>query len=1528
MAYFRLPRDVQELLEEFEFHGKSYGNPIQSRHNLVLDDIAIDCFQQQTYMKGIPQMVEGATIDMIKSNFFPMGPDEPLGANRDTVWMQQFHTDMPTTGKVLLFNVRDGMEITHQQQIQWVCDAETIVLPLEDRGMNQLRIFETFAGGYGGWASAFRFLKTHFHIPCQLVGIEEDFLMAQQYCMNHGATMVDGHFELDRKLFATNGQDFLIHGDIRSRRWWQSIAHWAPHVMTISSPCPPWTGASHSQGLKSPLGMLLAETFALLRVFRPQVVAIEQVHAFATHDDKRFCIAILKSAGYTITFSQIVDSAGFGASTRLRWLCIAIRKNAASITIRPFQMWPSNQNKTPNELGALMHCFNTDRRLVIDHDTWTRAMDKNLLPPHDRVKHANSSPEQVMKSRCYNEFVQHPTFMAQYGQQHQLGYYYLREKGLLAHFLQTEGMTPRHLHPLEIAMMHISWDRIWVPQDLAISWKMIGNCITLPHAILIGANVVIMFDDLKETPSVEQVFTALLQHRLKASNVFGVPHVLGTFYFDAQYLDRVTLNQQIDSLVALRSEHEHSLPKNHAWSPNKGLFELQQLTQQHDLPTFPESAITEADLSPDVSQTQNFVPMMKAKIQAEGKQGEVWISGGITTEQIAETFAQKLAIQSVDDSTSPYQFILTKDTELRTHERTETEEVLVLILNRQMNIVAFKPKDPIREQFQALGIDDSVGDFWGPFATDDKLHKGQVLIDAKIEGRLTGDIWFLLAAIKQTDTVFLWTIDTWHWTLKIEGHETARHYLGEFWKNLLSDETKNALGISVHQILQDSTMVIHFTIDDPFIPLPGDRFAMMLSSAATKAILNSQLDDGDGIPIKIKWDERIIWEGKCNKHSHVEVLADLLGYAFRPFLRIDLRIVVGCNTYYNISIGNLAETLGKTSLKLHLVGSLIGGGAKDNQRITYKNSVATTLLENGYEIAWVSKAVDMMLQKAGTKRVAQLSQLPAGKNRLDQIHQVLNECSVELPKESNGTPQKVAAVAASNKHRKKNVVQPSAQHYTIEKGFLRNGDNSNCEQVSEIRPGQTGVVLVDFERAAPWIRESTILSPDEFAMLIIGKHDAGTKLNSTVINVPCVDAASRPTILLCTMVQLGQKPVIMKKVDTQKVTHEDCQVVSFTMWKSDFADKDWEGIVDQTPAFIRKTLEVEDLSDSLIAIWGKSFRDQKTPTTAAYASSVQMHATIKDSKLSHLLKISGFNKVFVTPKDEHGRISQLWRVIWCEGDVAHLQTLAAATTTCLGLIRANNKLGLRFERSAFEAAWKTIQPGKDIPIDVVMRYIYKLEPLPYGTTATNIVEWSKFCGWKLRPIKASGPKAWIIGSDTQPQDSFMLYNGHPLIVKLLTPKNSPQNTAVLAGPKPGKLPREPLHSNDALQTDPWARYNPITTGGAPVHLSAQRELAGPTQKKFQEQDEKIEVLEKQIASLRHDTQQGMEKLHGEQEHSHKQLVDAMQTMKHEIDTSVATAMKHQSSQLEGTLHELKELFLKKAEKPDNKRPAERTDMDL
>ena len=1292
MALFGIPRELQELLLEFEFHGKSYGNPIQSRHNIVLDDIAIETFQQQKYMLGIPQMVEGATRDMINATVFPLGPDVPLGDNRDMVWMQQFHSDMPSTGKVLLFNVRDGMEVVQQQQCQWICDHETIVLPLEDRNIKQLRIFETYAGGYGGWASAFRFLKTRFDIPCQLVGIEEDFTMAKQYCMNHGATMIDGRSEVYPNMFVVNNDDFLIHGDIRSKRWWQSIAHWAPHVMTISSPCPPWTGAAHSQGLRSPLGMLLAETLILLRIFRPQVVAIEQVHAFATHEDKKHCIAILKSAGYVITYSQVVDSACFGASTRLRWLCLAIRKNATGLSIRPFHMWPSNHAKTPDQIGAIVESFHSDSRLKIDHDTWTRAMDKRLLPLHDRPKHVNSSPQQVLESRCYDASSQHPTFMAQYGQQQRLGYYYLCDKGLLAHFLKVDGLTPRHLHPLEIAMMHISWDKMWIPNDLSISWKMIGNCITLPHALLLVSNLIAMFDELQEGPDVDTIFRAVYQQRLTSRNVEKVSHDIGTMFFDAQLSVHENINQNIDAFLELQaSDTTHSLPKHSAWNPQKGLFDVQQLIQagtEHDTAMIPPSAVTLTEQSPCVSQTQEFVPMLKAQVQVAGKVGDVWVSGSVSPSQVVRLFDGMFVIQTSDNSDDPYQIILSKADVIQNDDDSGSPDALILIQNHQMNVLAMKPNEPVLEQMISLGIDDNIQDLWGQLTTETCSHDGVFLIDTKIDGVMTGDIWFLLAAIKQTETLIQWNIDTWHWVIKIEGQETARHCLGDFWINLLCEETKAGLGIVAHQVIQESTVIVHFSIEDPFIPLPKKHFAMMLVSAASKAILRSQIDDVQGIETRIKWADRIIWEGKCDRCAQVDVLASLLGYVFHPILSgLEVRIVVGGRTYYNISLGSLADTLQKQSLTLHLVVTLHGGGgAKDNQRVSIKNSVATTLLEQGHDIAWVSKAVDTLLQKAGTKRISQLAQLPVGKNRIDQTHKLLQECEVEYPSKNATSPQKIAATTAGVKQRRKSVMQPCAQHYTIEKGFLLNGDDSNCEQVSEIRPGQSGVVLVDHDKAIPWLREDTLLSPDEFAMLIIGKHDAGPKLKSTLINVPCTDVASRPTILLCTMVQLGQKPVKMKKYDSQNVMHEDCQVVSFTMWKSDFGQKDWECIVDQTPTFIRKVLAKEDMTASLIAIWGKALRNHKSPTTAEHATSVQMHATIKQSMLSQLLEISGFNKVYVTPKDEQGRISQKWRVIWCEGDVAHMQTLAAATTACQGLIRANNKLGLRFERSSFAAA--------------------------------------------------------------------------------------------------------------------------------------------------------------------------------------------------------------------------------------------------
>ena len=322
MACDAIPPDLLGLLQEFEIYGKGPCDLFQSRHNIILDDISTTDLTFGTILTGIPIMAEGATKDMFQAGFFPIGADQVLSEPRNNVLLTSGMDDIPTTGKVLLWNVRGGFEEIFPHPIHWICDSDTMVIPLDARGSQHVKVLEMFAGGYGGWASAFKFLRSQQQLPCQIIGIEDDFETALAYSLNHSATIVDGLHTLPRGFFKSTTNDYIIHGNVRSRNWWNAVAVWSPHIVTISSPCPPWTGASHSPGLHSSQGMLLPEALAILRIFRPPLVAIEQVHGFATHPHRRHCIGVLKSSGYEIAFAKVVDSAQFGACHRLRWLCV------------------------------------------------------------------------------------------------------------------------------------------------------------------------------------------------------------------------------------------------------------------------------------------------------------------------------------------------------------------------------------------------------------------------------------------------------------------------------------------------------------------------------------------------------------------------------------------------------------------------------------------------------------------------------------------------------------------------------------------------------------------------------------------------------------------------------------------------------------------------------------------------------------------------------------------------------------------------------------------------------------------------------------------------------------------------------------------------------------------------------------------------------------------------------------------------------------------------------------------------------
>lgn len=59
-------------------------------------------------------------------------------------------------------------------------------------------------------------------------------------------------------------------------------------------------------------------------------------------------------------------------------------------------------------------------------------------------------------------------------------------------------------------------------------------------------------------------------------------------------------------------------------------------------------------------------------------------------------------------------------------------------------------------------------------------------------------------------------------------------------------------------------------------------------------------------------------------------------------------------------------------------------------------------------------------------------------------------------------------------------------------------------------------------------------------------------------------------------------------------------------------------------------------------------------------------------RLQSLLKRSGFNKVFMTPKCPQGTPDENWRVIWLPLQPSQIESKSAALTGAAGLVRGPN----------------------------------------------------------------------------------------------------------------------------------------------------------------------------------------------------------------------------------------------------------------
>ena len=1547
----------RDLLEESDFFGNRGTTWFKPRSNLVLDIQGTRTELDAIKIFGNILHPMGASFEQFTQGIFPQMPDEPLGFMPIDVLWENHEIGHPTTGKHLLWNVAEQYPY---KNAHWTFDIDSELFAFTDMPGGPVRLLELCSGGHGGWAYAARFIRSRpifgEQKGIQIMAIDHDWHAVANYAAIHGAIAVDGSKKINGDIMNL-GHDVVICADITGKHWQQIAATWRPDVATISAPCVSWSSAGSTTGLAATTGILLAEAIACCKRLRPKIVAIEQVPGFIVHKHAKLIINQLKAVGYVIKWSHVVDANAYGCASRRRWLCIAFLNHAEGLRNSVIPKWIEKAPQTPQSMDSIVQWQQQEvQHLAVTQEVIALAKRADLLPPAARAL-CLPSGQAALNYRCSKGDKTLGTFMAMYGSQHVIEESKMKQKGFLAHFLSTEeGL--RYWHPIEIGLHHCVWDCIFTGHQLEHSWKFEGNQIAMPHALFVLGNALNM---LAKAPAIDvmQLMESMWNERLRATNSCHRRLEVG-YAIESSESDRFKdpFNHNFQQL--LKACEVGHFASDVAWSATTGFFSLQQHSSPpyakvgmlhpspqsiRALPEEPASVIeTVTTQQNGMEETQIFRSMQKARIFTDDGMFFFWFDNTLPVDRLPLLWncIHEVKILNQEDCCqgSAIELLVCKNESIHSWSYTTEGCEVVLIQDSQVSVYHSERGMLLQDLIHNWGIHQPLFDQFGKI-DHESLSRPSLLcvqVDTSQNTKVPSEMptfvdpIMVIAALQQSSIVTEWNQQDFSFVIKGVGSRSTGLMMSAFWSNLVSRQELFQWGYSVLETSNETEFHVAFAPTATTNPLPPNLVWIRIAVLATRFVMN-HLESPTGIPFTLKWFSRPLWKGYIDGSVTAQQLESLLHLTMQiAMYPAEPRLIhKGQRCTGPFKIADMQPS--KDGILCHVMSSLHGGG-KEQNRTQAKNSIASTLLEQGYDLKWVSETAETLISKCGLQKASQVAILPGGKQRHEQVMQLCQDCAIEIPKNQEKKMQKMTTHAAQQKARRQHRFTPDPADYRIEVGYVKNADGTNALQLDQIRSMASGLCIMTADQAIPWLRENRTISKDELAMFVLGTPNQITSLKTEDIMLPCRNTADQQVILAGTLVQLGSKQMEISKQTTQDIKIQNCQTVALTVWKEDWADQDWNQFLKATMPTFRQHLGEEGTEAAVLALWGRSLRHQNKPADDRHATSIQIHCSVQQDHLNALLVKSGFCKIYATPKNAAGKFSDKWRIIWITGDLAHVTGVASQTVACCGLVKGKSSYGLRFAQDHFEAAWGIINPHERVPQQIGGEHIYRIEPLPYGCNTSSIQEWGKLQKWDIKAIKAVGPRAWIIASQSHPPPGVLTFNGNPVIAQFIVPKSIPQSKVVMAGPKPKEriAGGDQNLNNASLSTDPWATYrnrHGLSTPGPGV--SQTRTVEGPIEAQFKTQEARIASLEHTMQKLQDSqqtlessTKEGFQKVAEREEDTRKFVSQALDTTKKDIQLSVEQALTKQAQSLSSSLDELKSLF---KSQPKRARSQEDDEMD-
>ena len=1322
------------------------------------------------------------------------------------------------------FGVVGGKSSLHFTPKEWL---------KHDNGDAHFTLMELFAGGFAGWHRAAEVMaKCHVKWASTLA-VELDRCIAQVYANNHVSQVHDCEDPFFQKGVSMKGGHFvgsqLFRGSVLHPGF-ARLMPWMHHVITaISSPCPPWSSASDKNGLNHEDGRLLVRVAALMRFFQPEAVVVEQVHTFREHEHFKCVMDTFKWSGFFLAWETIEDLKTIAPVTRKRWLGLFLKKSSECQIVgnHGFVQMPDMN------LGR----FRTFIQLPEEHEDELLLSDDLKLVYGDPLLYKGNfvnggrfrpmTPKDVLEARTKSVFSTLSTIMAMYGSQHEIPRHKLVVNGLFTELAKgSKGF--RFFSPFECAILHCINGCFQIPAGSRIGHHVVGNCISVPHAILALTTARNVVDPNNAVDPTEMIFQCL-RHRLHSEN--ATIHRVGCDWI----------------LI-----------------PDAGCLHVPRHLTICDVEPTCIDAEEEISLDATVSFSYEFQVLVTSP---EGLKQVFFVPLGHTVESFMDLHNlhdsnRNIIITDDEQRVLPLDHQIEGD--LHIVQKWDNRVYRDVVMKRASWFVC-EAENSIVEMLDCLGVRHFDLKVWD--STLRQIHdleqrvpfRRVVLLSDDLELRLPtwipefGHPKDLFELVEKTESQLPRFVDENEKILVVangmdERDEVAirlQHYLapllpvlsaiGWMWDSELTTEQfeKGVLGAFVPANDCASPMVL--------VVLPVLR--NFVSGLMSHPCLSG------GKPVKIKFDGMLIWEGCLDPDIEMAEFSKLILTVFEMCGYHSCRLFVrGQQCFHFCPLKDLADGTVILNFMMPLHG---GAGSKVDGWREVKSVLAKELIQHGWPIHGLDEVTTDWCQRIGVNKLLNHLKIPGGEKRWAVLIDTAKWYGLGTVPED---PVKLKAVRTIQGAMRKTInANTLAVSVSISPGYFHPQNDQPAAILEQLDLKSAGVCLLDFGSASSWLKRELPLVSDELAIVTVFQEKIPPGFPKPIeVTFPALDSKGRQSLVRGHLWQMGEQHIKLSP-HGKTVTTDATLVLACTIWRDECSEKIWNDVAKSMVKTCFGVLSDVDTDNKVLQVWGRGFRDAFAKADPESAWSAQFHMRIFRKDAEEFLRASGKGSVYLTPKCESHLSHPDWAMIWVNDKVA-------ATIGCdkvsnhSGIGRSKNKFAVRVVSSHVEQAAKEIKPSDPPKSTMPVQMLFKVEPLPVGITPTALCAWAESLKWKVKVLKLLGRQAALVGANEPPPFQHMSMNEKPVLIRQVkSKKNEAQKSNIVAGPKPQIQRAQDTGAGNfaeagRLLTDPWAQYlggstNAPSQASTQVANSVPRSVDAPTAARFTAIEERLAKFE-------------------------------------------------------------------------------------